>query len=153
LPGRALIGRLLSIGRVAGVGAFEASWGRFGGFSKQFLAVHSLPQAGRNFSMLAALSARHTRPERHVCMESAVITPHRRIAARARVRALTTVLVVLGTALPLSQASAQGIFDFFFGGFRRQQSPSVSSYADPNSPFGPRQESHSDGGVAFCVRT
>src|SRR5262249_40850620 len=54
---------------------------------------------------------------------------------------------------PLSQASAQGIFDLFFGGFRRQQSPSVSSYADPNSPFGPRQEPRSEGGVAFCVRT
>jgi hypothetical protein len=65
-------------------------------------------------------------------------------------------LVVLGTALPVSSASAQGIFDFFFGGQRRQQpSSSVSSYADPNGPYnnGARQEPRSEGGVAFCVRT
>jgi hypothetical protein len=64
------------------------------------------------------------------------------------------VCVVLGTALPVSSASAQGIFDFFFGGFRRQPS-SASSYADPNSPFGGRQEERSESvsGVAFCVRT
>jgi len=89
-----------------------------------------------------------------------VITPHRRIAARASYSDVMTVVdmtvvVVLGTARPLSAASAQGIFDFFFGGFRRQQPSSANSYADPNSsnPFGGRQEPRSEGGVAFCVRT
>jgi hypothetical protein len=63
-------------------------------------------------------------------------------------------LVVLGVALPVS-ASAQGLFDFFFGGPRRQGPPSsASSYADPNSPTGGRESApqSSGGGVAFCVR-
>jgi hypothetical protein len=91
-------------------------------------------------------------------MESAVITPHRRIAARASGRALMAGLVVLGTALPVSPAAAQGIFDFFFGGPRRSQPSSVSSYADPNAsnPFGSREQAprvESGGAAAFCVRT
>ncbi len=89
-------------------------------------------------------------------MESAVITPHRRIAARACGRVLTAGLVVLGVALPVSSASAQGLFDFFFGGPRRQGPPSsASSYADPNAPFGSREQAprvESGGALAFCVR-
>ena len=37
-----------------------------------------------------------------------------------RTFALTTIIIA-ATALPVSDASAQGFFDFFFGGSRQQQ--------------------------------
>jgi hypothetical protein len=57
------------------------------------------------------------------------------------------------TAAP-TPASAQSLFDFFFGGARRPSPPpSVSAYADPaqqNEPLAPRVESGPS--VSYCVR-
>jgi len=85
-------------------------------------------------------------------MESAVIFPHHRVV---RVLGAWGFAVAVATGLPASPASAQGLFDFLFGGARRPSPPSsASSYADPQfgnrTEPGPRVES--GGAVAFCVR-
>jgi len=84
-------------------------------------------------------------------MESAVIFPRRIMHVRARV--LVAAVMALGIAA--SPASAEGLFDFLFGGNRRP-APSVSAYADPYAsqssprPAEPRLESGPS--VTFCVR-
>ena len=57
-------------------------------------------------------------------------------------------------------ASAEGIFDFFFGGFQKQQrqaSPQANFFADPfglnQQPAPPPRPVASDSGPAFCVRS
>jgi hypothetical protein len=69
---------------------------------------------------------------------------------------LITAATATAVIVPTAPASAQGLFDFFFGGPRRQGPPrSASSYADPNSERIGEGERHSAGsglsGV-FCVR-
>jgi hypothetical protein len=60
----------------------------------------------------------------------------------------------LATTAAPAPASAQSLFDFFFGGARRPSPPpSVSAYADPaqqNEPLAPRVESGPS--VSYCVR-
>src|SRR5215470_8252476 len=108
-----------------------------------------MPQrAGRNFSKLVALRG-YTRDRfRRARMESAVIFPHHRVV---RISGAVVFAVALATALP---ASAQGLFDFLFGGARRPSPPSsTSSYADPfgnRTYLGPRVESGA--AMSFCVR-
>jgi hypothetical protein len=67
---------------------------------------------------------------------------------------LLTALATTTVAWPGAPASAQGLFDFLFGGLPR--ATSASAYADPSrsNPFGRRseQESRSGGAVAYCVR-
>ena len=81
-----------------------------------------------------------------------MIFPHHRVV---RVLGAWGFAVAVATALPASPASAQGLFDFLFGGARRPSQPSsASSYADPQ--FGSRTEPglrvESGAAVAFCVR-
>lgn len=64
-------------------------------------------------------------------------------------------------ALAPRGASAEGLFDLFFGGFQKQQQrqapPQANFFADPfgqNQPPAPPQRSiASSGGPAFCVRS
>ena len=75
---------------------------------------------------------------------------------------LLVLVAAMATAIPAAPASAQGLFDFFFGAPRRSSAPppSASSYADPYpsyNPYGSRQaepERRGDHGpaVAYCVR-
>jgi hypothetical protein len=60
-------------------------------------------------------------------------------------------------ALSGAPASAQGIFDILFGGFKRLAPPAQSSYADPNhtssgSHDGTPSRDYAGGGPYFCVR-
>ncbi len=66
-------------------------------------------------------------------------------------------LAVLVTVALATPASAQGLFDFFFGGYRRapQQSAPGNSYADPFfGQRGPYEDRPAGTGrsVAYCVR-
>lgn len=79
-----------------------------------------------------------------------------------------TRLAAVSIAMPAmvalsSPASAQGLFDFLFGGFQRQ-APAASSYADPRDSGSGSGAKHIEGSarssggggaptVAFCVRT
>src|SRR5689334_15305750 len=55
--------------------------------------------------------------------------------------------------LPGTAASAEGLFDFLFGGFRRSLPSSATAYSNPNSnPQGAEQRAGSGGAVAYCVR-
>jgi hypothetical protein len=78
--------------------------------------------------------------------------------------ALLLIIATLAVTVPTAPASAQGLFDVFFGNSARRAytPPSASSYADPypqHSPFGRpaeprRSESGPSGGgsLAYCVR-
>jgi len=78
---------------------------------------------------------------------------------RRRMITVAAVLVASNVALAPRGASAEGLFDMFFGGFQKQQqhqaSPLASFFADPfqqNQPAPPRPVA-SSGGPAFCVRS
>jgi hypothetical protein len=74
-------------------------------------------------------------------------------------RAITmTAIAATAIALP-GPASAEGLFDFLFGGApqqRRSPPPSASAYADPSSNQGEQSSapraSSGGGSVAYCVR-
>jgi hypothetical protein len=62
--------------------------------------------------------------------------------------------IAIGIVLPVGTASAQGMFDFFFGN-RRSLPPQTHSYADPyGSPTAPGQPQAPEGsrGSTYCVR-
>ena len=68
---------------------------------------------------------------------------------------------LLGAALILAlsgtpSSAQQGIFDFLFGGFKRQTAPAQTSFADPNQAPGSHDGSpsrdYAGGGPYFCVR-
>ena len=70
--------------------------------------------------------------------------------------------VVLGSAVALAPriASAEGLFDLFFGGFQKQQQkapPQANFFADPfglnQQPATPAPRAVASGGPAFCVRS
>jgi Protein of unknown function (DUF2865) len=66
-------------------------------------------------------------------------------------------LAGLGTLTP-GLASAQGLFDFFFGGAQKQQAPQQANFfADPfglnQPPAAPPRPVASGSGPAFCVRS
>src|SRR6266849_1457458 len=72
---------------------------------------------------------------------------------------VATVALVSAVALP-RMASAEGIFDFFFGGFQKQQRQSAGQanfFADPfglnQQPAPPPRPVASGSGPAFCVRS
>ena len=85
------------------------------------------------------------------------------IDQRLRRRGLPVIAAVLASAIGIAPhaASAEGLFDMFFGGLQKQQprqapSPQANFFADPfqqnQSPATPRPVA-SGGGPAFCVRS
>jgi len=73
---------------------------------------------------------------------------------------LAAVTLVSAVALAPRMASAEGIFDFFFGGFQKQQrqgSGQANFFADPfglnQQPAPPPRPVASASGPAFCVRS
>src|SRR5256884_8247936 len=73
---------------------------------------------------------------------------------------LAAVTLVSAVALAPRMASAEGIFDFFFGGFQKQQrqgSGQPNFFADPfglnQQPAPPPRPVASGSGPAFCVRS
>lgn len=67
---------------------------------------------------------------------------------------LIAAVAATAVIVPTAPASAQGLFDFLFGGHRRPgPPPSANSYADPASGFeGERRAAPSGPSSAFCVR-
>ena len=77
-------------------------------------------------------------------------------------RKLRRALVAAAIAGPFTLApqvsSAEGLFDFFFGGFQKQQqrqSPQTSFFADPfnNNPQQQPRPAVASSGPSFCVRS
>src|ERR1700738_1143995 len=77
-------------------------------------------------------------------------------------RRMMLVPVGLGSAVALAPriASAEGLFDLFFGGFQKQQQkapPQANFFADPfglnQQPATPAPRAVASGGPAFCVRS
>lgn len=66
---------------------------------------------------------------------------------------------VIGALILAPQAaSAEGLFDFFFGGFQKQQQqtpPQASFFGDPSDsgPQAPPRQAVASSGPAFCVRS
>jgi hypothetical protein len=78
-----------------------------------------------------------------------------RVRRRTRLVAATTLAGLF--ALAPGSVSAEGLFDFFFGGIQKQQARQASFFADP---FGNQQQSApapaprvAGSGAAFCVRS
>jgi hypothetical protein len=73
---------------------------------------------------------------------------------------VATALLAGSVALAPGGASAESLFDLFFGGFRKQQQrhvpPQANFFADPfgqNQPPAPLRPIASSSGPAFCVRS
>jgi Protein of unknown function (DUF2865) len=79
---------------------------------------------------------------------------------RMRRRMILAAAAVVASTIALAprEASAEGLFDMFFGGFQKHQHqtpPQASFFADPfqqNQPA-PPQRTVASGGPAFCVRS
>lgn len=74
-----------------------------------------------------------------------------------RPSALLIGAIAIISVLPAGPASAQGLFDLLFGGFRRSSPPAAQAYADPSGTVAEPGERSSGGGgggpyVAYCVR-
>jgi hypothetical protein len=70
-------------------------------------------------------------------------------------RILLAAIAAAAMAAPGTPASAEGLFDFLFGGPPARSVPaSATAYSDPNPQFGaPASEQHAVGpSVAYCVR-
>jgi len=73
-------------------------------------------------------------------------------AFAARLLAILIPVVTAMAVIAPVPATAQGLFDFFFGGPRRQgPPPSANAYADPNSTYDGERRSAGMSGT-FCVR-
>jgi hypothetical protein len=78
---------------------------------------------------------------------------------RRRMLAVAAILLVSMIGLSPRGAAAEGLFDFFFGGFQKQQHapPQANFFADPsgqqNQPPASSRTAASSGGPAFCVRS
>ena len=79
---------------------------------------------------------------------------------RRRMLPAAAVLVASTVALAPQGASAEGLFDLFFGGLQKQQHqapPQANFFADPSQqnqqPAPPPRPVASSGGPAFCVRS
>ena len=76
---------------------------------------------------------------------------------RRRMLPLAAALIAIVSALEPRQASAEGLFDLFFGGFQKQRQTTTSpqtNFFDPlqqNQPATSRQVA--SGGPSFCVRS
>jgi hypothetical protein len=78
---------------------------------------------------------------------------------RRRMLPVAAALIASVLALEPREASAEGLFDLFFGGFQKQQHqaqpPQASFFADPlqqNQPV-PSSRTVASGGPSFCVRS
>jgi uncharacterized protein DUF2865 len=93
------------------------------------------------------------------CKEPVVRTRRRKPFGSAILPLLLAGAAGLAVAMPPAPASAQGLFNFFFGSPRRE-APRANAYADPNSnfnPFGGRQSEQperrvSSPSASYCVR-
>jgi Protein of unknown function (DUF2865) len=76
---------------------------------------------------------------------------------RRRMMLVAAVVLAGPVALAPCTASAEGLFDFFFGGIAKKASPQTSFFADPlgQNPqaAGPPSRVASGSGPAFCVRS
>ena len=80
---------------------------------------------------------------------------------RRRVMLAAAAILAGSVALTPRAASAEGLFDLFFGGFQKQQQrhapPQASFFADPfgqnQQPAAPPRAVASSSGPAFCVRS
>ena len=80
---------------------------------------------------------------------------------RRRMMPVATIALASLLALAPRGASAEGLFDLFFGGFQKQQQrqvpPQANFFADPfgqnQPPAPPPRPIASSGGPAFCVRS
>lgn len=75
---------------------------------------------------------------------------------RRRRRKTSVAAFVLAGILALvsREASAEGLFDLFFGGLQKQhQSSQANFFADPNQQAAPPRPVASSSGPAFCVRS
>jgi hypothetical protein len=79
---------------------------------------------------------------------------------RVRRRVMLVAVTALASAVAVPRmASAEGIFDFFFGGFQKQQQAPAQAnfFADPfglnQQPAPPQRTVASGSGPAFCVRS
>jgi hypothetical protein len=77
---------------------------------------------------------------------------------RRRMLRAAAFLVASSVGLAPQAASAEGLFDLFFGGLQKQQQhqapPQANFFADPNQqPAPPPRPIASSGGPAFCVRS
>jgi hypothetical protein len=79
---------------------------------------------------------------------------------RRRVMLVAAAMLLSSVALTPRMASAEGLFDFFFGGAQKQQqaAPQASFFADPlglnqQAAAPPRPIASSGSGPAFCVRS
>lgn len=76
-------------------------------------------------------------------------TRHRRGVRGILLSILVAGMTVTALVASAATASAQNLFEAFFG--RLFNSP-VSAYADPNAPLRNAELSRSEGGLAYCVR-
>jgi len=88
------------------------------------------------------------------------LTDQRQRRRRASVAATVFAGVLLASNFGLAprEASAEGLFDLFFGGLQKQQQhpapPQANFFADPSQqPAPPPRPVASSGGPAFCVRS
>ena len=74
---------------------------------------------------------------------------------RRRMLPAAAVLVAGIVGLTPQAASAEGLFDLFFGGFQKQHqaSPQANFFADPSQQAASPRPVASSGGPAFCVRS
>jgi hypothetical protein len=80
---------------------------------------------------------------------------------RRRMMLVAATALAASVALAPGMASAEGLFDFFFGGAPKQQqqnaAPQASFFADPfglnQQPAPPPRQAASGSGPAFCVRS
>lgn len=77
--------------------------------------------------------------------------------APRRAALVAAILIASPTAFAPYPVSAEGLFDFFFGGAQKPQRqdspPQASFFADPNNPQPAPRAAVAGSGPAFCVRT
>jgi uncharacterized protein DUF2865 len=72
-----------------------------------------------------------------------------------RAALIAAIAIASPMALAATPVSAEGFFDFFFGGAQRQRpaAPQASFFADPNNPQPAPRAAVASSGPSFCVRS
>ncbi len=105
---------------------------------------------GCNFSIRRAFTNRRSHNGKTALVRSLAVFTHRPLGSILGA-ALAGGVTAFAVASPPAPASAQGLFDFFFGSARR--GPPPSAYADPSGRQGyPEHRSASGGSGTYCVR-
>jgi len=82
---------------------------------------------------------------------------HIALSLLRKLRRMLVAAAMIGPVVLLPEASsAEGLFDFFFGGLQKQQrqaAPQASLFADPNNPQSAPLPHVASAGPAFCVRS